>query len=120
MRKVQSLRRAADFDAVYKAGRVEGGKFVVVRSRQTAEALPRVGFVCTKAVGGAVVRNRVKRRLRAIVAALDLKAGRDIVISARKSAVNAPFADLQRTLTQQLKRSGVIAGDAVSREQETR
>ena len=108
MRKDQSLRRAADFDAVYKTGKVEGGRLLVVRSRLTDGTVTRVGFVCTKAVGGAVMRNRVKRRLRAIVTSLELAPGRDIVISARKTAADASFAELQRTLAALLKRAGAL------------
>jgi ribonuclease P protein component len=61
---------------------------------------PRVGFVVSGAVGGAVVRNRTKRRLRALVAArLDrLPAGADVVVRANPPAGAASSRELQDAL----------------------
>jgi len=55
---------------------------------------PRVGFVVSKAVGGAVVRNRTKRRLRALMAARvdSLPTGTDVVIRANPIAAQANSA----------------------------
>jgi ribonuclease P protein component len=55
---------------------------------------PRVGFVVSKAVGGAVVRNRTKRRLRALMAARVgvLPNGTDVVIRANPVAAQANSA----------------------------
>jgi ribonuclease P protein component len=57
---------------------------------------PRVGFVVSKAVGGAVVRNRTKRRLRALMAARvgSLPTGLDLVIRANPVAAQANSASL--------------------------
>lgn len=61
----------------------------------------RLGLTVPRAIGGAVVRNRIKRRLRAAFRLhrnqweqLDL----DIVLNPRKAAATAPFADLERAL----------------------
>lgn len=116
MRKEHRLRRAADFDAVYKTGKTEGGRLLVVRWRPT-EATTRIGFVCTKALGGAVVRNKVKRRLRAIVDSLDLAPGRDIVVSARKSAAEASFAELKGAAVKLLSQSGSLTITADSNQE---
>jgi ribonuclease P protein component len=82
---------------------------VVVHLRSTdarAGQPPRVGFVVSKAVGGAVVRNRVKRRLRAQMAArLDrLPTGSDLVVRANPLAAQAISADLGRDLDGLLER----------------
>ncbi len=52
--------------------------------------MPRVGFVVSKAVGNAVVRNRVKRRLRHLVATLDAPAGARVVVRALPPAATNP------------------------------
>ena len=65
-------------------------------------AKPRVGFTVTKKVGNAVVRNRVKRRLRAAVAEVipfSSPASNDYVLIGRKQALERPF----RSLTSDLK-----------------
>ena len=55
---------------------------------------PRVGFTVTKKVGNAVIRNRIKRRLRAAVAEVVpfwAPAGNDYVLIGRKKALERPF-----------------------------
>jgi ribonuclease P protein component len=67
---------------------------------------PRVGLIVSKSVGGAVVRNRTKRRLRALAAArLDrIPAGVDIVIRANPIAAQASSAELGGELDRLLER----------------
>lgn len=58
---------------------------------------PRVGFVVSKAVGNAVTRNRVKRRLRSIVhARLDVLRSGLYVVRALPQAARADFVRLER------------------------
>lgn len=61
---------------------------------------PRVGFVVSKAVGNAVVRNRTKRRLRAAVATelTGIPSGADVVVRAQPAAAQATFAELSEAL----------------------
>jgi ribonuclease P protein component len=110
MNKNQRLRRPRDFDAVYNSGKVEGNRILVVRCRVSGAKPSRVGFVTTKAVGGAVVRNRVKRRLRAIASASAILEGLDIVVSARRPAADESFASLGRSLRTLLNRAGALKG----------
>jgi ribonuclease P protein component len=65
------LSRSRDFDAVYRHGRSVSTRFLTLWWYRREEALgdPRLGFAVPKAVGNAVVRNRVKRQLREIVTA---------------------------------------------------
>lgn len=68
---------------------------------------PRFGFTITKKIGNAVVRNKIRRRLRAIVAGLDAdqaRAGSDYVIVVRPAAVSSTFADLARDLNEAFRR----------------
>ena len=55
---------------------------------------PRVGFTASRRVGGAVQRNRARRRLRALAAAVldrNARAGFDYVLIARRSTLNQPY-----------------------------
>lgn len=68
---------------------------------------PRVGFVVSKAVGNAVVRNRTKRRLRAAMAAelAGIPTGCDVVVRAQPAAASATFVDLAEGLKPLLHRA---------------
>ncbi|MBV1707037.1 MAG: ribonuclease P protein component [Hyphomicrobiales bacterium] len=104
------LRVRADFLAAAKGRRRHCTAFVLqyverpAASHDVTEA-PRVGFTVTRKVGNAVVRNRIRRRLRAAVAAsagLPFRPGHDYVLVARLGALTMPFVDLQRELAHAL------------------
>ena len=86
---------------------------VHARDRAVGEPVispPRVGFVVSKAVGGAVVRNRTKRVLRHLVAdrLTGIPAGVDLVVRANPASATATTpqlaAELDRTLSTVLRR----------------
>lgn len=91
------LLRHADFERVYKLGKRHFAKLMTVFYLRRADGEgSRVGFTVGRALGGAVQRNRMKRRLRE---ALRLH-GRfdvpvDVVINPKKSLLMADFADVQ-------------------------
>ena len=99
------LRQRADFmSAVRSSGGLRAGSvLMVVHAHPTgtrAGLPPRVGFVVSKAVGGAVVRNRTKRRLRAIVAdrLTGIPTGLDLVVRANPPAAAATYGELAGAL----------------------
>ena len=66
--KGHRLTRPAEFERIKKNGRVERGRLLVLSVVSVNDAKPfRAGFVTSRALGRAVVRNRVRRRLREIV-----------------------------------------------------
>lgn len=68
---------------------------------------PRFGFTVTKKLGGAVVRNRIRRRLKAAILELvdgHARPGFDYVLIARKAALDRPFAALKKDLEDALHR----------------
>ena len=99
------LRTRHDFQSAIRGcgGTRAGNRLVVVHLRPTdsrTSCPPRVGFVVSKAVGGAVVRNRVKRRLRAIVAGriAMIPSGADLVVRANPGTATASFDELGAAL----------------------
>lgn len=67
----------------------------------------RFGFVVSKRVGKAVVRNKIKRRLREIGRVAKIKNGWDIVVIARKPATSTDFAETRECLLTLLRKAGV-------------
>jgi ribonuclease P protein component len=91
------LRKHADFQAVYHEGRKRFSESVTVFFRERRDdAGPRVGFTVGKMLGGAVERNRIRRRLRAVARRrLSLLTGPiDVVMHPRKSVLNLGFQKL--------------------------
>jgi ribonuclease P protein component len=75
----------------------------------------RVGFTASSKIGGAVVRNRAKRRLRAVAAELlplSGLPGTDYVLIARRDTVTRPFESLKADLAQALSAAHVKLGRA--------
>jgi ribonuclease P protein component len=95
------MRRSRDFDAAVRQGRRAGRRTLVVHlTRTSGEGPARVGFVVSRAVGSAVVRNRVKRRLRHLTRErLEvLPAGALAVVRANPPAAGRSFTELGRDL----------------------
>ncbi len=68
----------------------------------------RLGLTVPRALGGAVVRNRIKRRFRAAfrLHRAEWKFDFDVVINPRKASILAPFADLERALAKVMEKCG--------------
>jgi ribonuclease P protein component len=79
--------------------------FCLARQDSTIQG-PRLGVTAIKALGGAVVRNRIKRRLREAfrVHRAELMGNWDIVINPRRSAVDAPYAEIEGALMKVISR----------------
>jgi ribonuclease P protein component len=114
--------RRVEYEAVYGAGqRRSSPQFTVffrsqrvlavnrakdeIAGVQAAASISRFGISVKKALGGAVVRNRIRRRIREILrrSRTEIPSGWDIVIHPRRSVAQAPFAPLQAELVRLLR-----------------
>lgn len=103
------LRRSSDFAATVRSAR-SGSRILVVHAHRssTRTGQPvRVGFVVSRAVGNAVVRNRTKRRLRALAAQRigALPEGLDVVVRAAPAAAQCDSGQLAQALDRCLERA---------------
>jgi ribonuclease P protein component len=110
------MRRRADFSSAVRSGTRAGAPALVVHYRPADEPVgsaPSVGFIVSRSVGGAVERNRTRRRLRHLVGArlAGLPAGSRLVIRANPAAATTPTPALAAQLDRALARVlGLPAG----------
>lgn len=102
------LRGRADFDRVFRQGRAVAGRLLVIRYARQAEAQTRVAFAVGRQLGGAVLRNRVRRRWREVVrGGPPLRAGWDVVLIARAPCVGASWEALVDAWAEAVRRAGL-------------
>ncbi|MSQ09382.1 MAG: ribonuclease P protein component [Dehalococcoidia bacterium] len=101
------LRSRAAFEQAFTRGRSWSHPLIGLRVH--ADGQCRVGFAVGKRLGGAVVRNRVKRRLRDVARQLAFQPGLDFVIVARAPAVSATYAEIRDAVIQVLGRAKALA-----------
>ena len=104
-----TVKANGDFRRIYRKGRsaVTGG--VVVYCLPNRQGLSRLGVTVSTKVGGAVVRNRVRRRFRELYRhhLPELKAGIDIIMVARVRTANMPYHKLEKQYLTCLDQLGV-------------
>ena len=104
------LRASADFERARRRGRSWGNALLVLHACGGSDAGPRCGFSVSRRVGKAVVRNRVRRRLREILRPrmARVPAGWDLVFTARPAAAAASSADLAGAADDLLRRAALL------------
>lgn len=102
------MRRKVDFDRAYASGRRIPSKSFTLIAHEAGHGQPRLGVTVSKTVGGAVVRNAVRRRVREAFRRNRgaIPGGADIVVHVRPSAAGIPFAALEAELREALRRCG--------------
>ncbi|MGH9707373.1 MAG: ribonuclease P protein component, partial [Candidatus Acidiferrales bacterium] len=100
------LVRRAEYDAVYREGRRKPGREFAVFLRPNGLDLSRFGWSIKKTLGGAVRRNRIRRRIREIIRLhrQEIAPGWDIVIHPRSSTATADFTLVSEELLKMLPR----------------
>jgi len=107
--RLNILRKRSDFLAANAGRRATTPGFVLlVRNREDGDPVQRVGFTVSKKVGGAVVRNRMKRRFRALareVLPVQGHSGSDHVMIGRSGGIERDFGLLREDLAKALERA---------------
>lgn len=107
MERESRLRRNEDFQRVRREGRSYPSPWLVLVVAPNELAHSRFGIAAGKRIGNAVVRNRVKRRLREAVRLRQTRIapGWDVVLIARESLADASYEQLDQAVGQLLKRA---------------
>lgn len=104
------LRDSRDFARLKQAGQSYSVRGLLISVGPNGLLYNRYGFVTSKALGGAVVRNRVRRVLREVIRAFhpSLQPGYDVALVARSALVQQSFTEVQHSVRMCLERAGIF------------
>jgi ribonuclease P protein component len=113
------LRSKRDFKLAYNRGRSYVHPMLVLYVRPTREGACRIGFSISKKLGGAVERNRIKRRLREVMRGhlgqlAKLRPARDVVLVGRSRLKDASFESIESAVSDVLGRAKLLVEAAGS------
>lgn len=113
LRRADRIRRRADFRETYTLGRKTVCRWLVFFTRPVEGGGPRLGITVTRRCGGAVVRNRVRRRVRELFRtrfreelSQACPSGVDVVVNVRPEGSAAPLAELEADFRRLVGRLG--------------
>lgn len=113
MQKYQKLRNSSDFDSVKKYG-AGFSDFNLVMLAMDQEAVrkykgSRLGFIVSKRIGGATVRNKYKRRLKESANSISIIDGMDIIFIARNGILNSDYHGIATSMYKLLNNASLIS-----------
>ena len=110
MKFSKSLKLNHIFRRLYHKGKSAAGKYLVIYCRKNGSRENRIGLTVSAKLGHAVVRNKVRRRLREIYRLHEsqFKPGWDIVVVARSRAVGAPYSKLEKNYLSLARSLGLL------------
>lgn len=111
MKTRYTLKKNSDFRRLYSKGKSAVNPYLAVYCRKNRSDTNRLGYTVSTKLGHAVVRNRVRRRLREIyrLNAASLSSGWDIVVVARVRCVGAEYASIEAAFLDACRRLGLTA-----------
>ena len=109
-----TLKKNSDFRRHYSKGKSAVNPYVVVYCRRNKEKNNRLGYTVSTKLGHAVVRNRVRRRLREIyrLNAHKLSSGYDIVVVARTRCVGGDYWKMEKAFLSACEKLGLLRENA--------
>lgn len=112
MEFTDTLKKNYEFRRLYNKGKSAPTPYLVVYARRTGRPGNRVGITVSNKIGKAVVRNRVRRRLREIYRLHEAEVfrGTDLVIVARGKSVDAEYLQLEKAFLKACKQLGILHG----------
>ena len=108
MQRRSHLTGSKRFSQIHRDGDSSANRYLVIRFLANGLDESRFGIVTSKRLGGAVVRNRVKRRLREAVRTNHIRPGWDAIFIARKGSEKASYLELKRATDDLLRRKHLL------------
>lgn len=110
MQRERRLTDSKRFPLIHQEGRVWANRLLVMKIIPNGLDNSRFGFLVGKRIGNAVVRNKVKRRLRDVIRLEPVQAGWDVIFIARRGADSSDYNQLKRAAGGLLKRAKLLSG----------
>jgi ribonuclease P protein component len=113
MQRKLRLRSREDFGRIYRHGRsFANSQFVVYWRHESRTDRFRLGISASSKLGGAVVRNRMRRMIKEIVRlnADKLNSGLDLILIVRKPALTLPYKEMEGSVLHVLRKAGLLKG----------
>ena len=116
MNPAVTVKENYEFRRIYRKGKSAVSPQLVIYCQRNRRGLSRLGVSVSTKLGGAVVRNRVRRRIREIYRLNKPKMvpGYDIIVVARVRAGRAPYREIERSLLQLADKLGLLQKEARS------
>lgn len=109
LKKLFRISKSKEYNNTYRGGLKIPGKYLIAYVLTNSLLINRFGIVASKKVGNAVIRNRARRRIRALAGSSTekLNQGYDIVIIARQSIMKADYDKLEKDFYTVMKKAGL-------------
>jgi len=108
MQRRQRLTGSKRFSQIHIRGSSAANRLLVIRYLANGSNCSRFGFLVSKRIGNAAVRNKVKRRLREAVRLNPVKSGWDAIFIVRRGAGSAKYQDLKDAIDNLLQRANLV------------
>ena len=115
MQRKLRLRNREDFSRIYRQGRsFANSQFVVYWRKRPETEQFRLGISASSKLGGAVVRNRLRRMVKEIVRlnAHKLNDETDLILIVRKPALSLPYIEMEKSVLHVLRKAGLLKGSS--------
>lgn len=107
LHKEARIRTGREYQQVYQEGKRVGGRYLIIFCKENRRTVNRFGIVTSKKVGQAVVRNRIKRQLRALARSITDKTQSkfDIVVVARPGIKDCTYEMIEKDFLLLMKKA---------------
>lgn len=116
MKRTVTIKRNHEFQRLYAKGNQKAAPVIAMYCRSRQDGVNRLGLTVGKKVGGAVVRNKVRRRIREVYRnhELELRSGLDLVIVARVRAAFSSYEEIEQSFLKLADKLSLLEGKTES------
>ena len=110
MKRCYSLKRNKEFRYAYRVGKAAHSKSMVLIHAKGEPGEIKIGFSVSKKLGNAVVRNRIKRRLREAMTPLipDIRSGVKLIVIAKSAVKDEKLSSIHASMRYMAKKAGIL------------